>query len=39
MGNYPQFSIEVIAWYAQENNSASNGAVPLYRYRWYDTII
>lgn len=35
MGNYPQFSYEGVAWYAQQNNAA-NGAVPLYRYRWYD---
>ncbi len=36
MVNYPQFSYEGIAWYAQQNNAA-NGVVPLYRYRWYDT--
>jgi hypothetical protein len=36
MGNYPQFSSRGIVWYAQFNSS-SNGAVPLYRYRWYDT--
>jgi hypothetical protein len=36
MVNYPQFSYQGVAWYAQENNAA-NGAVPLYRYRWYDT--
>ena len=36
MGNYPEFSYQGVAWYAQENNAA-NGAVPLYRYRWFDT--
>lgn len=36
MGNYPQYSYQGVAWYAQENNAAY-GAVPLYRYRWYDT--
>ncbi len=35
MGNYPQFTYEGVAWYAQQNN-ATNGAIPLYRYRWYD---
>ncbi len=36
MVNYPQYSYQGVAWYAQQNNAA-NGAVPLYRYRWYDT--
>lgn len=36
MVNFPQYSYQGIAWYAQ-NNNAANGAVPLYRYRWYDT--